>query len=183
MTDELNQQYKTEIRKQAVQQAAKWTLAGAIALILFAATGWWLYLKPKIDNYIVSASDSIPSGAVVAFESSESETCPGRDWKLFEPAKGRFIIGAGHGDRSKLTPRQLGDTGGEESVTLTIPQIPAHSHSTVQMIGDNNIDGVDSTTVRSGDHHNETRETDTTGENQPHNNIPPFLALYYCKKE
>jgi len=39
---------------------------------------------------------------------------------------------------------------------------PGHSHTTVQMIGDNNIDGVDSTTRRSGDHHNETRNTGTS---------------------
>jgi microcystin-dependent protein len=39
---------------------------------------------------------------------------------------------------------------------------PGHSHTTVQMIGDNNVDGVDSVTTRSGDHHNQTRNTGTS---------------------
>ncbi len=42
-------------------------------------------------------------------------------------------------------------------------QVVRHAHSTIQMIGDNNVDGVDSTTTRSGDHHNEARLTGEFG--------------------
>ncbi|MGJ3702666.1 hypothetical protein [Variovorax sp. AFSI2.2] len=34
------------------------------------------------------------------------------------------------------------------------------------MIGDNNVDGVDSTTRRSGDHHNEPRQSNFEGGNE-----------------
>jgi len=191
MVDNLNQQYKSEIRKQAVQQAAKWTLAGALALILFAATGWWLYLQPKIDEYIVSASDSMPAGAVVAFLSTESVTCPGKAWTLYEEAKGRFIVGAGHGDRSKLTPRKLGDTGGNENVVLSKDEMPAHNHggATGGSSMGNYVEwpaGHAAAGAFSGnspfsvvDH---THGITSEGQNQAHDNMPPYIALYFCKK-
>jgi hypothetical protein len=39
---------------------------------------------------------------------------------------------------------------------------PGHNHTTVQMIQDNNIDGVDSVTTRSDENHNEPRNTGTS---------------------
>jgi hypothetical protein len=42
-------------------------------------------------------------------------------------------------------------------------EVKQHSHSTVQMIQNNDIDGVDSTTTHSGEHHNERRETGAYG--------------------
>lgn len=39
----------------------------------------------------------------------------------------------------------------------------AHTHAYTTMIYDNNIDGVDSTTTHSGDHHNESRQTGSSG--------------------
>jgi microcystin-dependent protein len=60
--------------------------------------------------------------------------------------------------------------------------LPAHSHSAIQMVHDNNVDGVDSSTVRSGDHHNQSRQTGVSGGGRPHNNMQPYIALTYCKK-
>jgi microcystin-dependent protein len=40
--------------------------------------------------------------------------------------RGRVVIGRGAGPG--LTPRSMGDEGGEEAVTLTVDQIPAHTH-------------------------------------------------------
>ena len=71
---------------------------------------------------------SIPKGAVLAFSSNETNPCPGEEWKLYEEAKGRFVLGAGHGDRSILTPRQLGDIGGAESYQISMEQMPKHTH-------------------------------------------------------
>jgi microcystin-dependent protein len=55
----------------------------------------------------------------------------------------------------------------------------SHTHTTVQMIGDNAVDGVDSTTRFSGDHHNQARNTGATGgsETRPRN-----VAMIYCIK-
>ncbi|MCP4137757.1 MAG: tail fiber protein, partial [bacterium] len=58
--------------------------------------------------------------------------------------------------------------------------VVVHSHSTVQMIGDNNVDGVDSTTTRSGDHHNQGRETGDYGgsETRPKNAYVNYIIKY-----
>lgn len=45
-------------------------------------------------------------------------------------------------------------------------EIIKHSHPTVQMIENNNVDGVDSTVKRSGEHHNEPRQTGEFGGNE-----------------
>ena len=55
-----------------------------------------------------------------------------------------------------------------------------HSHLTTVMIGDNNVDGVDSTTTRSGDHHNEQRQTGTAGD--ANETRPVNLAFLACIK-
>lgn len=123
------------------------------------------------------ANAGIPAGAVVAFDSANG--CP-EGWQNWDQGAGRVIIGAGQG--SGLSNRSFGDVGGAETHTLTIAEMPSHSHSTVQMIGNNAIDGVDSTTRYSGDHHNQTRQTGSAGGDQPHNNMQPYVALNYCKK-
>jgi microcystin-dependent protein len=57
--------------------------------------------------------------------------------------------------------------------------LASHTHTTIQMIGDNSVDGVDSTTTASGDHHNQTRNTGATGGTETR---PKNIALIYCIK-
>jgi len=76
--------------------------------------------------------------------------------------RGEFIRGWDHG-RGIDTNRVLS--------SIQYDEIRSHTHTTVQMIGNNAIDGVDSTTIYSGDHHNEARDTGATGgsETRPRN--------------
>ncbi|MCG7500163.1 hypothetical protein MHO82_25200 [Vibrio sp. Of7-15] len=140
-------------------------------------------LKPEIEKLSQETLPEIfdkvafPVGAILAFDRATG--CP-QGWIEWKEGAGRTIIGSGQG--SGLTLRILGAVGGAETHQLSIEEMPSHSHTTVQMIGDNNIDGVDSTTTRSGDHHNETRNTGTAGEGRAHNNMQPFIVLNYCKK-
>lgn len=67
--------------------------------------------------------------------------------------RARTAIGMGGG--AGLTPRSLGSTAGLESVTLTVDQLPAHSHGFVS--------GV----------------TGITGGGAPHENMQPSLTLNY----
>ncbi len=139
----------------------------------------------------------IPSGAVVAFLSSESNPCPGKDWKLFDAAKGRFIVGAGKGDG--LTLREIGKTGGEQNVALKENQMPKHNHAVSTGYGVNWHDGLaggydetgidvlfnnpDPVIKRNGGHGILTQVISYTGGGELHNNMPPYLALYYCKRD
>jgi len=55
----------------------------------------------------------------------------------------------------------------------------SHDHSTVQMIGNNAVDGVDSTTTFSNEHHNEARSTGLAGGAETRSKN---IALYYYIK-
>ena len=109
-------------------------------------------------------------GAVVAFNLT---ACPA-GWQPYLPAQGRFIRGINPGGDRSVDPDGVRAPGHVQH-----DELKAHTHSYVEMIGDNNVDGVDSTTTRSGDHHNEQRATGYTGgaETRPKN-----VALLYCEK-
>ena len=127
----------------------------------------------------------VPSGMVAPFELAE---CP-NGWTDFERAAGRFIVGVGSGDG--LTRRLLSQTGGDEQVTLSISEMPKHRHQNPtrgddQRQRDENrlqetiwaLPVTDKGTM-GGAHE---RPTEYVGNGQPHNNIPPYIALRYCKK-
>ena len=102
--------------------------------------------------------------------------------------RGRIPIHMGQGPG--LTNRDLGETGGTPGVTLIIPQIPAHNHPVavnasngVSLNPANNFfaatpaftqytDPVGNTTLHPS-------AISTTGGNQPHENMQPYLALTY----
>ncbi len=132
----------------------------------------------KISTLKQTLNPQLPIGAVVAFDSSESETCPGAEWKLYKPAKGRFIVGAGHGDPNIRIPRKLGDIGGEEEHKLTIGEMPIHSHGDFW-----GSDGTKYGMLMENRFHNAGfKKLKAEGGNKAHNNMPPFIALYFCKK-
>lgn len=164
------------IRKEAIQQTAKWAIGALLALVGFALAGWWLYLKPKIIEVV----GGVPSAAVVAFDIRDK--CP-EGWTAFETANSRFIIAAGKGD--DLTARQFGATGGNERHSLTLREMPAHTHSYIDWRagpGSCTFSGCNGT---GGD---QTKTTGVaggteTGATEPFEIMPPFLALRFCKKD
>jgi microcystin-dependent protein len=97
--------------------------------------------------------------------------------------KGRFVLGVGESNwQTKLSKRDFNIQGGKEDHVLTISEIPPHDHSGAYL----------STTLRTGDYyghhttgytaHNRQGLTSEKGNNQPHNNMPPFYVLYYIMK-
>jgi len=131
-------------------------------------------------------------GMVVAFD--QSKGCP-VGWSEFQEAAGRMIIGVGEGSIDRigdqdipLTERRWRDFGGAESHILTDTEMPRHNHILERKIGvvrddrpnrpkDNGFSGrsADISTHR-------TSATTFAGESKAHNNMPPYLALYFCKK-
>lgn len=133
--------------------------------------------------------NTVKQGAILPFD---TETCP-EGWERYVEASGRSIIGTGLGDG--LTNRQLLEQGGEENHTLTISEMPAHRHrmamNETRFTGQaqNNFLGGSSTVEYglgedgNGHSHGEYPNiVGTTGGGIPHNNMPPFIALTYCKK-
>lgn len=73
----------------------------------------------------------------------------------------------------------LGETGGEETHTLTIDEMPSHNHGTGLLSG--NLDGT-YFWITSPSSYEGTFNTYTTGGDQPHNNMPPYLTVYMWKR-
>lgn len=94
--------------------------------------------------------------------------------------RGRVPIGAGSGDG--LTTRTLADIGGSETHTLTIDEMPSHTHNvsnTVQKTGDNTMGSSDQTANEIDNIHTITTTSTATGGGEPHNNMQPFIVLNY----
>ena len=96
----------------------------------------------------------------------------------------RFIVGAG-GDNSTVSGTSgynVNATGGENFVTLTVNEMPAHTHN-ITTGGGNDSDGAH--VVRSNNDTNTSNFVDaakTRGEGESHENRPPYYALCYLIK-
>ncbi|ENX4858870.1 TPA: hypothetical protein I7295_24395 [Vibrio parahaemolyticus] len=148
-----------------------------IVIAVLAALGTTLVLS--LTGVLNSMFNSmvIPSNTVIAFN---GDKCP-KGWRDFSQAQGRFIIGAGSGDNLKL--KKFGDTGGAEEHTLTITEIPKHTHK-----GKHAEWGFFEWRGGGSDPFWNKKKTFTeydssaTGGSQPHNNMPPYIVLRWCEK-
>ena len=98
--------------------------------------------------------------------------------------RGRFLRGvnADSGrdpDAAKRDPAAPGGLAGDSVGSVQSDEFRLHTHQTMQMILNNDIDGVDSVTLRSYEHHNETRDTGSAGGNEtrPKNAYVNWLIL------
>ena len=108
---------------------------------------------------------SIPSGWVL---------CDGNN--STPDLRNRFVVGAGTG--GNYSP---GDTGGANSVTLTVAQIPAHTHTYERTdVGINVNDRP--WPASNNDCDMTTQNTGSRGGGQAHENRPPYHALCYIMK-
>lgn len=124
----------------------------------------------------------VPDGAVIAFDRRDG--CP-RGWSQFNAGISRVIVGAGKprslpsgGVDTVLSAREFNEAGGEETVRLTLDQMPTHDHGGL-FAGDGNQAGMLNEWTYHAAGYEQIR---AQGGSQPHNNMPPFIALYYCKK-
>lgn len=88
--------------------------------------------------------------------------------------RGRFVLGC-------QTIDGIGDTGGEDMVTLTVAQMPAHNH----VLNSITQSALKDDPSKSGNYyypHYTSVTTGSAGSSQPHNNMPPFYVLAYIMK-
>lgn len=86
--------------------------------------------------------------------------------------RNRFIVGSG-GEYA------IGSTGGEKMHTLTIKEIPSHTHKVPERRSENSsyAAGLIGALYSEG-----TVETGSTGGDEPHENRPPYYALAFIMK-
>lgn len=112
-----------------------------------------------------------PVGAIYMSVNSESPASLfGGTW---EQLKDRFLLGAG-------STYSNGATGGAATHTLTVAQMPSHSHGvSYEEIGEAYNSGTRRRTLAGT---NNGWATSSVGRGQAHNNMPPYLVVYMWKR-
>lgn len=149
----------------------------------------------------VRPSPALPRGAVVAFDRDDlsADKCP-EGWTPFDRGRGRMIVGAGNPasapekfgfgeDGKSLSNRDHRQHGGSETHVILQRELPSQvllhgmwfdESAAEQRFG-----------VKSESDHpyarvlavEESAIGKLDGGQVPHNNMPPYVALYFCKKE
>lgn len=140
-----------------------------------------------LEKQHLTLDKAYPIGSIyISYNSTDPSTLFGGSWTQLQ---NRFLIGAG----SSYT---VGETGGEETVTLSQEEIPSHSHSTALTSGDRLLatsGNVARKTVASGSGVSNVitsteafsyagTSTGRAGDGKAHNNMPPYLAVYIWRR-
>lgn len=114
-----------------------------------------------------------PVGAIYISASNVSPSFLfGGTW---EQIKDRFLIGAG-------SSYQAGSVGGEATHTLTIDEMPRHNHEIDNLNASGNSTPYMTVQAQDKKGYGGNVQTMFAGGSQPHNNMPPYLAVYIWKR-
>lgn len=133
-----------------------------------------------IKVYRSSAGGVLPSGLIALWSGSKDAVPDG--WALCDGSNGtpdlrdRFVVGAG-------SSYAVGATGGENTHTLTVDEIPSHTHDVTMKESKtyNRGEGPDYDDSTYG-YQNVYKETSSTGGSAAHENRPPYYALCFIMK-
>jgi|TARA_A100001518_G_C1205739_1_gene48572 hypothetical protein len=130
----------------------------------------WAGLLADLDTY-----DGGSSGTASSFS--------GPFWERDTEFNARFPVGVGN-FTSGTSVEETGSarTGGEEKHTLIEGEMPKHTHSiTEQAFSPDTDPGADTAfgTIGGGE---KTHYTNEAGNNEGHNNLPPYYGVYFIKR-
>lgn len=128
----------------------------------------------ELEGGGLSLSDIYPIGSIYMSVNNVSPVFYfGGTW---ERIKDRFLLAAGD-------TYSAGLTGGEATHTLTVDEMPKHSHNLPvdKNYGEQAPTEYDRINLTSGTVY-QGFTSEKTGENQPHNNMPPYLTVYMWKR-
>jgi microcystin-dependent protein len=124
-----------------------------------------------------STNALVPTGAIMIWSGSVASIPAG--WALCDGSsgrpdlRGRFIVGYNNFDADYST---IGNQGGEKRHTLTISEMPSHSHNFEGVVPDGRGgDGGKAAEIT-------TKTTTATGGGLAHENRPPYYTLAYIIK-
>ena len=115
-----------------------------------------------------------PVGAIfISTDSTSPATLFGGTW---ERIKDTFLLAAG-------STYAAGATGGEATHTLTVDEMPNHHHLLAVNVNENeHTENRDTISYAGWGARYNYSATSFSGGNQPHNNMPPYLAVYVWKR-
>lgn len=186
LTD-LLQKLKVEFTSKAV-----WAIVALIGIIASWLWGWFAAGGPS------RALGAIPSGAVVGFDLENG--CP-QGWSSYKEGGGRFLIGAVTKEQIgkipgkfvrdargvDLAPRPFGVPGGKQQHSLTIEEMPSHYHGVFR--ADSGADGKYPKPQYMAGYNNLPAPTDPsgvtglTGSGAAYDIMPPYVAVWMCRKD
>lgn len=139
---------------------------------------WADFARISIPDIYAKIAAVIPAGLI----SMWSGLVPPDGWAICDGTngtpdlRGRFVVGQAEDPQFIL----IGQTGGAKTVTLTLNQIPEHTHSYQAPLvdgdhpgGSNGYDRPNAKTAGT---------TGTAGAGHPHENLPPYYVLAYIMK-
>ena len=130
-------------------------------------------------------NDSLPIGSIVIWSGTVASIPTG--WQLCDGTNGtpdlrdRFVVGARQdsgGVSMTNVSGALTKAGGEAKHTLTIAEMPAHTHTYNEPIFPSRYDGHSSPLCTG----TQVSNSSSVGGSQPHNILPPYYALCFIMK-
>lgn len=125
------------------------------------------------DSAWLTAQGAYPVGAIYL---SVTDVNPaalfGGTW---ERIGGRFLLGAD-------STYAAGSTGGEAAHTLTVGEMPKHNHDVDNLNASGNATPFMTVQAQDKKGFGGNVKTMYAGGNQPHNNLPPYLAVYMWRR-
>ena len=143
------------------------------------------------DNAFLTAQGAYPVGSIyLSVNDTNPATLFGGTWERI--SQGRFLIGAGANEANSTDywgqyaagseNFPAGEMGGEPRHTLTVDEMPSHTHA--ERLEWSNTKGWGVTSY--GNDANAVVDAGTTtgatGGGKPHNNMPPYLVCYMWKR-
>ena len=136
-------------------------------------------IKEVVEKIIDAKTlEKYPIGSIyLSTENTNPSKMIGGEWKQL---KDSFLLGAG--DTYKA-----GTAGGEATHTLTVDEMPSHTHTltpySLYLLGGSSVSGLGS--GGSGTYYwtdGSKVNSKSTGGNQAHNNMPPYLVVYMWQR-
>lgn len=142
----------------------------------------------RLSGLVGATDDNIPAGMIAIWSGTLNDVPTG--WVICDGDNGtpdlrdKFVLGAGEN-------HDVGETGGSEEVTLTVEQLPSHTHtlfahnSTSSTTSENNVlsgGSTDFTFLLGSKSWKPISANKNTGNSRPHPNMPPYYTLLYIMK-
>jgi microcystin-dependent protein len=169
------------LAQNAMEARQSFAVAGALTVSGTATVG------STMTASSFAGFGTVPIGGIIMWQGASVPS----GWALCDGTggtpdlRGRFVLGSGTG--TGLTSRTPGQTGGEETHTLTTAEMPSHSHpTTVGTVGYTSSWNGSAEATRAPyqgrDNGDQTFPSASAGGGQAHNNMPPFYVLAYIMR-